>query len=394
MAVNATFQPPHVSSPPGAAAALTLQLHNDAETGQVVTLKALGQLADRTVLQSQTVHLDAGEHFDVPVIVDVGQTLAAGAHTSAIEVLAGEGPAVTAEATIDVEESSEYHVALTPERSVSALVGRHRITVENRGNVPIMVELLAESLTDTSVPELAAPMLNVDPGVTAKVELKIHPRTRFWRGATTEHPFAVQVIGNDATVHDLTGVYEQGPRVRPWLLPALAGMFGALAVGALAWFFLLKPQVESIAEDKAEEVNAADQERLDAKIAELEAAAAEARSLPLGSPADLRLNAAAEPGGSATESFTVANDRVLSVTDVVFQNPDGAVGRIALVRSGEVLLESELANFRDLDFHFVAPFRFDGGDTVEIQVDCVTAGPTETACNVGALIIGFVDEAP
>ncbi len=393
MAVNATFQPPHVSSPPGAAAALTLQLHNDAEINQVVTLKALGQLADRTVLQSQTVHLDAGEHFDVPVIVDVGSTLAAGAHTSAIEILAGEGPAITAEATIDVEESSSYTVALTPERSVSALVGRHRIVVENQGNVPIMVELLAESLTDTSVPELAAPMLNVDPGVTAKVELKIHPRTRFWRGATTEHPFAVQVIGNDATVHDLTGVYEQGPRVRPWLLPALVGMLGALAIGTLAWFFLLKPNVESIAEDKAEEANAADQARLDEKIAELEQAAADARALPLGTPADLRLNAEASPGGSATESFTVANDRVLSVTDVVFQNPGGAVGRVALIRSGEVLLESELANFRDLDFHFVAPFRFDGGDTVEIRVDCDTAGPTESTCIVGALIIGFVDEA-
>ncbi|NND75960.1 MAG: hypothetical protein HKN44_13230 [Ilumatobacter sp.] len=393
MAVNATFQPPHVSSPPGAAAALTLQLHNDNEIDQTVHLKALGLLADHTVLQSQTVHLEAGERFEVPVIVDVGQTLAAGAHTSAIEVLAGDGPAFTAEATIDVEATPSYSVSLMPERSVSALAGRHRIVVENRGNVPMMVELLAESLTDTSVTEIAAPMVTVDPGATAKVEVKVHPRHRFWRGAATEHPFAVQVIGSDGTTNELTGVYEQGPRVRPWLLPALVGMLGALLIGTLAWFTLLKPWVESTAEDRAEEVNEADRALLDEKIAELEQAAADARALPLGSPADLRLNVDAAPGGSATESFTVAADRVLSVTDVVFQNPGGSVGRVALVRSGEVLLESELANFRDLDFHFVAPFRFDGGDTVEVRVDCDTPGPNEASCIVGASIVGFVDAA-
>jgi hypothetical protein len=166
-----------------------------------------------------------------------------------------------------------------------------------------------------------------------------------------------------------------------------------LVLGSLAWFAVLQPQVESIADERAALANEVEQAALDEKIAELEAAAEAARSLPLGSPADLRLNAEAAPGSTANESFTVASDRVLSVTDIVFQNPDGAVGRIALLRSGEVLLESELANFRDLDLHFVAPFRFDSNDTVEIRVDCQTPGPNDTNCQVGATILGFVDQA-
>ena len=170
-------------------------------------------------------------------------------------------------------------------------------------------------------------------------------------------------------------------------------MIGALLLGTLAWFTLLKPSVRSIADERAALANEAEQAALDEKIAELEEAAAEARLLPLGSPADLRLNASAAPAGSANDSFTVASDRVLSVTDIVFQNPDGAVGRVALLRSGEVLLESELANFRDLDMHFVAPFRFDGSETVEIRVDCETPGPNEESCVVGASVVGFVAAA-
>lgn len=394
MPVTATFQPSHVSAPPGVAAALTLHLHNDDESEHVVRLKAQGDLADHTVLQSETIKLSAGESFDVPIIVDVGPALKAGIHTSGIEIAVGEGDleteTLTAEATIDVVESASFAATLAPSTSRSATAGRHRIAIDNDGNVPIVVELTAMSDSEAATVELAAPVLDVEPGRSAKVELRVHPRTRFWNGDTEEHPFTVLVSGNGET-RELAGSWVQGPRIRPWYLPALVGMFGALLVGTLAWFALLKPWIEDHAEDTAVAVNEADQERLDAKIAELDEAAAQARQLPLGTPANLRFDAEAPPGGTATESFTVASDRVLSATDVVFQNPDGAVGRIALLRSGEVLLESQLANFRDLDFHFVAPFRFGGSDTVEIRLECETPGPTATNCVIGASVLGFVD---
>jgi hypothetical protein len=393
MTVTATFQPSSLESSPGDAAALTLCVHNDSETEEIVRLKAVGNLAPHTVLQSETIHLEPGEAFDVPVVVDISNALPAGDHTSQIEVSAGEQVPVTAVATISVAASPAYSVALSPARSNSASAGKHRVTIDNTGNMPIVVELAAQSAAESIDIELAAPLVSVDPGKSAKVELKVHPRAQFWNGDAVEHLFEVHVAGSNHVTHELSGAYIQGPRFRPWFLPAAVGALGALVLGSLAWFAVLQPQVESIADERAALANEAEQAALDEKIAELEAAAEAARSLPLGSPADLRLNAEAAPGSTANESFTVASDRVLSVTDIVFQNPDGAVGRIALLRSGEVLLESELANFRDLDLHFVAPFRFDGNDTVEIRVDCQTPGPNDTNCRVGATILGFVDQA-
>ena len=327
------------------------------------------------------------------MVVDISSALTAGVHTSQIEVTTGEPGLITAEATISIAASSTYSVALAPARSQSASAGKHRVTIDNTGNTPIMVELSARSADDATEIELAAPLVNIDPGKSAKVELKVHPRARFWNGDTVEHLFDVHVAGSDQATQELRGVFAQGPRFRPWFLPAAVGAIIALFLGSLAWFAVLQPQVKSIADERAALANEAEQAALDEKIAELEAVAEKARSLPLGSPADLRLNVEASPGSTANESFTVASDRVLSVTDIVFQNPDGAVGRVALLRNGEVLLESELANLRDLDLHFVAPFRFDSNDTVGIRVDCKTPGPSDTNCEVGATILGFVDEA-
>ncbi len=393
MTVTASFQPSTISSSPGNAAALTLRLHNDADAEEVVKLRALGDLAAHTVLQSETIYLEPGESFEVPVIVDVASTLTSGSHTSGIEVSSGNGTRITAEAIIAVEASVAYAVSLQPLRSVSGKRGKHHVAVDNTGNTAVTIEVAAQATESLVDIELAAPLVNVDPGQHAKIELRVHPRNHFWNGEPVEHPFTVRVAGSDHGVHDFEGVFEQGPRLRPWFGPAAAGMLGALAVGTLAWFVLLRPAVQSIADDRAAAALEAQQATFDATVAELEAAAERARQLPLGTPADLRLTADAPAGESANESFTVASDRVLSVTDVVLENPDGAIGRIALLRSGEVLLESELANFRDLDRHFVAPFRFDGSDTVELRLVCETPGPNTDSCAVGASIVGFVDQA-
>ena len=97
-------------------------------------------------------------------------------------------------------------------------------------------------------------------------------------------------------------------------------------------------------------------------------------------------------GSSDSDSQTIEAGKRLSVTDVVFQNPTGAVGTVSLLRDGDILLQSELANFRDYDLHLVAPYVFDESTEITLEVDCRTPGPGETECPVAASILGFVDE--
>ena len=66
---------------------------------------------------------------------------------------------------------------------------------------------------------------------------------------------------------------------------------------------------------------------------------------------------------------------------------------MTLLRDDDVLLQSELANFRDLPLNFVAPFTFEEASMITLRVDCRTPAPGGTECPVGASILGFIDES-
>ncbi len=393
MSVTASFQPDRIKAAPGATAALSLHLQNNTDAERMVTLRAGGGLAAQTVLQTETIYLDPNEHFEVPVIVDANASLTAGSHSCVIEIVDADETS-SAAATVDIDATEAWSARLEPERSKSATAGRHKVAIVNAGNVPIMVELLASSAPEVAT-ELAAPVVNVDPGATAKVEFRVAPHTKFWNGPSIEHPFSLAVAGSNGEHSELEGIFEQGPRLRPWLLPAAVGMVGALLIGALAWFTLLKPSVLDTAREEAAELDAIQQAELDDRVTAIEAAAQEAAELPLGDPTDLRLSVDAAAGTTSTEEFDFDASgvgRLLSISDVIFQNPTGANGRVELLRDGDVLLDSEMANFRDLDFHLVAPLQIDSGSSISLRVTCETPGPGTDECEAAATVIGFVDD--
>jgi hypothetical protein len=402
MSVTASFEPDRITAAAGGTAALALHLQNNSDAESMVTLRPTGALAAQTVLQTETIYLDPNEHFEVTVIVDANSTLGAGSHDCVVDVVNNHETA-TARATVDIDANTQWSAQLEPPRSKSGSVGRHKVGVTNNGNVGIMVELVPFSASGV-VTEIAAPAVNIDPGQTAKVELRLAPSFKFWTGATVEHPFTVDLAGSDGEKVKLDGVYEQGPRVRPWFGPAVAGMAGSLLLGTLAWFTLLKPAIENTARREATALDTEQQAVIDQQVAEMQAAADEASQLPLGRPADVRLDVTAGAASSNSAGQVVdkgGSERVFSITDVIFQNPTGAVGRLQLVRQSgstpsetndDVLLDQELANFRDLDFHLVAPITFESNQTVSLRLTCETPGPGTDSCEVSATVIGFIDD--
>jgi hypothetical protein len=265
--------------------------------------------------------------------------------------------------------------------------------VVNTGNVALDVDLSAEQLDDGIDAEVTPQSLRVAPGLTAEASLRILPADRYWSGPRLDHGFVVRATAADGRSDELAGTYQQRPRVPNWLGPALAGACLALLVSAIAWFAFMRPWVEDTADSAAAEAIDDDRAALRDRIDELEAAAAEAEELPLGTPIDIRLDV--EPTGGNSEQASASADpgTVVSITDVVFQNPTGAVGTVTLRRDDEVILRSELANFRDFDLHFVAPYVFDEYVEVVLEVECRTPGAGASTCPVGVSLVGFVDEA-
>lgn len=104
---------------------------------------------------------------------------------------------------------------------------------------------------------------------------------------------------------------------------------------------------------------------------------------------DFRVTTNAPPGaaGQVTPfTYTPAADRVVWISDVVLQNPRGDVGILQIRRGETVLLEFGLANFRDLDYHFIQPVRFTAEEPVVVAVEC--RNPGDTPCTPSVYFTG------
>jgi hypothetical protein len=161
------------------------------------------------------------------------------------------------------------------------------------------------------------------------------------------------------------------------------------------WFVLLRPSIQSAATAAvAPQASAAN------------AAAARAQEAAAGTKASTGGGGAtgANPfSGDAyaarlvgTNSLTVPADGGLSVTDLVFENPNGLTGDLKLSRfnaktnQDQVLLQLKLDNFRDLDFHFITPITFQKNDKIELT--CTP--PQGTTCDASVYYSGYFKNPP
>ncbi len=428
MSVTANFVPEHITLLPNVTTTATLRLYSDDPDTRALTLLASGDFSERVRLESSTVTIETNQIVDVEVTVFAPSIVEPGSYTITVEVgppavdvgsrailarpaavasdqqpqsdrpqtshhtdLLAE-PLAVATATMEVVAHSDYTVALQPVRSRGSRQGRHVLRVANSGNVAVTLDVAAEPVENELRVEVGSAALSLAPGAANDIPVFVTQATTYWSGPLKDHDFTVRATSADGRADELVGTFQQRPQLPNWVGPAAAGAFAALLIGAIAWFALLRPWVEETADEAAAEAIEQDRAALRERIDELEAAAAEAQELPLGAPIDFRLEVAPASGNSEQDAAIVPAGTIVSITDVVFQNPTGAVGTVSLRRGEEVLLQSELANFRDFDLHFVAPYQF--GDVVDIvlDVECRTPGTDASTCPVAASLVGFVDE--
>ena len=410
MAVTANFVPDRIDLLPNTPTTMTLRLYNGHHERREATLTTSGPLNDHVRVDSAIVTIDPNEIVDVSVAVFAPPTVEAGTYTIGVEATVGgtSGPPADGEnagpptgpevvitsGTVAVGAHSDYSIALQPVTSRGARGGRHTVRVANTGNVALSLELAPDGTADEHVSVSVEPSsLSVPPGLTGDAVVRVTPAATYWSGPARDHVVALQATSEAGRTDALVGAYQQRPKLPNWVGPAAAGAFAALVLGAIAWFAFARPWVQDTADQAAADAIELDRAALQTRIEELEAAAAEAEELPLGTPIDFRLQV--EPAGGNTEQAAqdVDSGTIVSITDVVLQNPSGAVGTVSLQRGDEVLLRSELANFRDFDLHFVAPYQFEDGDEIVLSVECRTPGAGASTCPVGASLVGFVDEA-
>ncbi len=340
----------------------------------------------------------------------------AGSVPFGVRVLSREEPAGSSveEGAVDVAPFTDLQVELSPKSSKCRRKAGHEVVVDNSGNHPIGVDLITNDPEEQLRLTLDHSSLMVQPGTSAFLKLRARPYERFLRGNERRHPFQVTAVAGDLPPITANGTVVQQQLMPKWLLPAVAALAAVAVALTVLWFTLVKPTVQTAAREAgksaAEEVQADLKEQAD--LAERKAVAAEERAanaeksaaeakaagggggggrgatttkdgvdISSGSAVDFRITtgSAATSNTSDYDTFTVPAGvvpakKTLVVTDIIMQNPQGDAGKLRIVRGNEVLLEVGLANFRDLDYHFLEPWTFGPGAPLKVQVSCQVPG--------------------
>lgn len=414
MGATATLSATGLAVAPGEDVTCTVVVRNTGDLVDEFTVDVVGDAAAWATAEPASVNLvpRASASVVVRFAPPRAAEVAAGPVPFGVRVTSREDPhgSVVEEGAVEVGTFTEVSAELVPAKVEAGARGRFEVVVDNVGNHPVAVRL---SPTDPDG-ELEFKLDRTDvvlaPGTAAFVKLVAKPRDTFLRGPSQPRPFRVEVVPTSGPPLSAAATLVQRQLLPKWLLPALIALLALAALLVGLWFTVLRPAVKSAAREaaaqQAQEVKtAAEQAQAGAGQAREQAEDARAKSeeamkavgldpqAPPGSPptakpgqptgepgepTDFRVAAdaavVADPDVFTDFAFTPPADKTLLITDIVLQNPRGDTGTVRVVRDANgarsVLLEVGLANFRDLDRHYVEPLRFKPGERVVVQVSC------------------------
>ncbi|HEV2086792.1 MAG TPA: hypothetical protein VGR21_00640 [Cryptosporangiaceae bacterium] len=420
MTAVVTLEPPALELAPGEEARCSVQIRNTGDLVEAYQLEVVGAPAQWASVEPASVSVYPGNEATAEISFRPPRSprAPAGELPFAVRVVPTEHPeeVTVPEGTVLVGGFVDTTAEIIPRTSRGRFWARHKVAVDNRGNVPLQAALSGGDPDGMLNFRTRPDALVVGPGQAAFATLAVRPRKPLWRGEPVTMPFQTVVRTEEQPDLVLDGTMLQLPVLPRGTLRALAALLALLAL----WFLVLKPTIASAARDAvAQPVAAAKKDAANADAAAKKAQAQQdqaaqaakvaadaakkanpnAATTIAARPFSQRLTMAAPPNATDSSTFTVPAKQTLTITDVVLQNPQGDTGRLDLLANGKVLLTLALANFRDIDYHFVSPIEVPAGRTVVARMTCQQVGSPlpgndGSACRSAALVTGTTQRAP
>jgi hypothetical protein len=268
--------------------------------------------------------------------------------------------------------------------------------------------------TDVLAPGGAAPMPPAGSSVTAPLGGARTPPAGTPPvppgAATAPLPVRASSPHKDEIVTD--GSMLQEAMLPRWLLAVLAALVALAILFVILWFALFKPQIKSTAQAETNKQLAAN------GITPVSGAGSKtsgggapsggggsgsgsstATTVAGGNSSNVigsggtgavaSLNGTAQAAGNGTKVvFNVPTGRSLQITDLLVENSAGDTGNLTLARSGTTVMQWSMANFRDLDYHWITPTVFGPGTQMQLIVSGCTGACTPGLYYAGHLVTG------
>lgn len=413
---------------PGTELSCGLTVRNNSDVVEAYEFEVVGDTAPWTVVEPSTLSVYPGSEAAVAVRFQPPRSsrVPAGEVPFAVRVLPSLRPqdAVAPEGVLRVQPFTATTAEITPRTSTGRRRARHEVAIDNRGNVPITAGLAAADPDGQLTLRPNPPAITVAPGAAEFVTIAVRQRRWLWQGTPITRPFQVVVEAEAATDPPLApdppiimdaGTVQQPviPKGFRRLVMALAAL---LVLFMAIWFLMLRPAVRSAAKEAVEQPMAEVAQQVDdagqkAEAAQEKADKVEAATVGGGNgnangsgngaspspspsggaagttasvPVTVRLQTFLAPSSTpGIDALTVRTRTTLVITDLVLQNPQGDTGRLDVLVNGNPILTLSLANFRDLDYHFVSPIEVPPGRNLSLRTTCQAPGPPIVGTSAG-----------
>ena len=411
MGASASLQTTSLSVTPGSEASLELRIRNTGHVVDVLTVEVVGEAAPWATVVPD--HVSLFPSSDATVVVTFRPPMSASGPSGSVpfglRVRSQEDPegSVVEEGALDVAPFLAVGAELVPRTTTGRKGAVAQLAIDNRGTRPVTLQIAGSDMAGELQIASDPPSVTVEPDSAAFVKVRLRAVHPFRKGPSQTRMFEVVVSEGELPVAVAAGMFVQEQTIPRWVRRALLWTLVGLLAFLAFWLLLGKPAVESAAKEAARE------EVTPPTIAAIGGGASGAGAGGGGASgggagggaeeeasggADVSAGAAGAAGGASTtidgrlfltgagvSSYEVPAGSTLQVTDIVLQNPGGDAGSLQIRRNGTALLVVELANFRDLDYHFVAPIVFTAGQKLELGADC-----TSGACTPGAYFAGYL----
>jgi len=436
MTVIARLDHPGVAVEPGEVAIVDITVHNSGRRVEAYHLDLVGEPAAWASVNPPELSVYPGDDAHAQVTFTPPRTagVLAGPRHYGVRVMPVEHPeeAVVPEGTIELRPFADLAAELSPRTSHGRGRARHELAVDNRGNTAIPVELSGLDPDEALIVRVSPATLIVGPGEAAFARVRVRPTRRRWTGQPVSLPFQVTAVPEGGAPLTSSGSMLSDPVLPRWLGKAVAAVLVLGLIAAGAWFALLRPVVRSAAQSAVAvpvaqmqaQSKKNDQSATVAKAAADKASAetgalgtklvekgvltkndakgiggATAATPPPATPAavppapfDQRLTVTIPVTQTGNQTITVPAKQTLSITDLVYENPQGDIGTLTIRIDDTVLFGKGLANFRDLTDHFVSPIVLTAGQKLILDVKCATQGKAaaDTSCRTALIVLGTV----
>ncbi|WP_264925790.1 hypothetical protein [Streptomyces sp. A012304] len=440
MTTAASLDTTAVTAEPGGRTDVPLQIRNSGSTVEEYRFEVVGPAAAWATVEPTSLSLypDSTGTAVLTLSPPRSSEVPAGDVPFGVRVVPTSAPdtAVVPEGVVTVLPFAEITGELVPRGFDGAWRGRTDVAVDNRGNIPMTVQLAAQSDSSRVRLGFARETVELAPGAAELSRLTARPARRLWRGAPVVHPFQVVAMPTGDVPHEsvlLDGTYQQDAILPRWLPRALAAVVAMAVVLAILWFAMLRPVVRSAAREESKKQVAAVLSPSPSASAAAGGAGSSGASAgsagsgqdPAGGGAPGSGTAAGSTGGgtggggstgagtggagtggsggggtgvsagggagdprsaqaevkdsvggepTSGTVYRVPAGQVFDLTDLVVQNPQGDSGTVVIAAGSRTLLRLALQNFRDQDYHFVTPIVVPAGGQITMTVTCSAVG--------------------